>query len=583
MEKLAELLASYMTAQDPAHLNQALRISRKPMHHYIQEFMTQAPHLKHADVLLYRTYVLKNGPFIDETVAADLNKSDKRAADVRQAGNRLYLSKQYPEALEKYNESICWADGADSENLGIGYANRSAIYYDMGEYELSLANIVLAKKHNYPERLMPKLQTREHNCKEKIAEGQSQLAMRCPSLAMNVEPHPMIPFMAAGIAQKELPGYGRSLVAERPFKAGDVILKEKAWLAAISPELKYKNCNHCSADNFYSLIPCPNCVSVMYCSEKCLEEGLKYSHRFECGITEKLHHISWGSSRIWMGSRAFFYGLTLFNDDMKNMMDYCEANGRNGADPLTLDYSKYDPLEEFKVFHKTKLATSEFLYEDSFRFYAALYFSVYMKNPLVRSIVSTKAHKDFMLRSILDYMRIIGFLIIGPRQNFTNQLFSIGSVCNHSCDPNTVAAVQYGQLKFIILRPIAAGDQILISYGPLVYESTDSERRQALSMYHFVCICDACDAYKMRRRKETSKRLPGIPLKQLKAMSELLHDDAADGAAKLTMMQQIVNRYQHSYPRKDYMDSLDLYYKLLGITFLKETQDLRRTTAAESA
>lgn len=585
MDLLTELYAYYLAAElgySPAHLQQRDRIHRKPMSNYTEEFFNRAPHLQNADVVAYRNYVLKNGPFIDETVAPDLLKSNKKAAEVRQVGNRLFLAKDFKEALEKYNESICWAEG-NSEDLGIGYANRSAIYYDMGEYELSLHNIDLAKKRSYPQRLMPKLLARELNCKEKIANGHSKCAERCLKLAMNVEANPKRPFMAAGIEQKELPDYGRSMVAERAFKAGDVILQEQAMLASISPELKFKNCNHCSIENFHSLIPCPNCVSVMYCSEECLEKGLKSSHRFECGITEKLHHISYGSSRVFMGSRAFFYGLTLFNDDVKNMMEYCEANGRTGADPFTLDYTAYDPLEEFKVFHKVKLPTKKFLYEDSFRFYAAVYYSIYIKHPLVRSIVTTRAQKDFMLRSILDYMRIIGFLIIGPRQNFTNQIFPIASVCNHSCDPNMAAATYYGHLKFIAIRPIAKGDQIVVSYGPLAREHSDNERRQAIQMYHFDCLCDTCNVVKLRNRLSAVKKLPPIPYKHMITVKKVIEDpDTTDAAGKLNMLQQFAERYAFAHPRDDYVALLDLYRELLISMFTKEVQDQLRAKAGQS-
>ncbi|XP_065081821.1 SET and MYND domain-containing protein DDB_G0273589-like [Ochlerotatus camptorhynchus] len=563
-------------------LQQLHRLNRKPMSNYTVECFNRAPHLQNADVIAYRTYVLKNGPFIDESVAADLLKSNKKASEVRLVGNRLFLAKDSKAALEKYNESICWAEG-NSEDLGIGYANRSAIYYDMEEYELSLHNIELAKKHSYPQRLMPKLLARELNCKEKITNGHSKRVQRCLKLAMNVEVNPKRPFMAAGIEQKELPSYGRSMVAERAFKAGDVILQEQAILTSISPELKFKNCNHCSVDNFHSLIPCPNCVSVMYCSVECLEKGLKFSHRFECGIAEKLHHISYGSSRIFMGTRAFFYGLTLFNDDVQKMMEYCKANDRTGADPFTLDYTDYDPLEEFKIFHKAKLPTNKFLYEDSFRFYAAVYYSIYIKHPLVRSIVTTRAQKDFMLHSFLDYMRIIGFLIIGPRQNFTNQLYSIASVCNHSCDPNTAAATYFGQLKFIAIRPISKGDQILVSYGPLAREYSDNERRQAIKMYHFNCLCDACNVVQLRCKLSAAKKLPPIPYKHLITVQKLIEDPNTNDAGKLNMLQQFAERYVYAHPRNDYVVLLDIYRELLLTMFTKEVQDQLRAKANQLA
>lgn len=575
MDKLIELYASYLQS---AQCQQWDHVNRKPMSNYTMEFSTRAPHLQKSDVVGYRNYVLKNGPFIDETVAPDLLKSNKKASEVRQVGNRLFLANDFRAAAEKYNESICWAEGKD-EDLGIGYANRSAIYYEMEQYEFSLNNIELAKKHNYPQRLMAKLLAREINCKNKMKIEHSKPTQRCLKLEMNLDANPKIPFMAAGIEQKVLPSYGRSMVAERAFKAGDVLLQEQAMLAAISPERKFTNCNHCSINNFDNLIPCPNCVSVMYCSEECLEKGLKFSHRFECGITEKLHHIAYGSSQIFMGSRAFLYGLTLFNDDLKSMMEYCEANGRAGADPFTLDYTAYDPLEEFKVFHKAKLPTNKFLYEDTFRFYAALYYSIYIKHPLVRSIVTTKAQKDFMLRSILDYMRIIGFLIIGHQQNFTNQLFPIASVCNHSCDPNTVAAIYYGKLKFIAIRPISKGDQILVSYGPLAREHLDVERRQVIQMFHFNCLCDTCNSTKLRRILSAAKKHPPIPHKHQNTVRMVIGDPEANNAAKLNMLQQFAERHVYAYPRKDYVLLMDVYRELLDSMFVEEVQGQLRAKA----
>lgn len=48
---------------------------------------------------------------------------------------------------------------------------RSVIYYEEDEYEFVRANIELAKKHNYPEKLMPKLLAREENSKKTIKNG----------------------------------------------------------------------------------------------------------------------------------------------------------------------------------------------------------------------------------------------------------------------------------------------------------------------------------------------------------------------------------------------------------------------------
>lgn len=84
-------------------------------------------------------------------------------------------------------------------------------------------------------------------------------------------------------------------------------------------------------------------------------------------------------------------------------------------------------------------------------------------------------------------MRIINFLTLGRSLDGTTQLYSIASVCNHSCVPNTYAAYRAGQLKFIVLRPIARNEHISISYGTCYGEHSDSERKQMAELMHFVC------------------------------------------------------------------------------------------------
>ncbi|XP_062556491.1 uncharacterized protein LOC134221303 [Armigeres subalbatus] len=547
---------------------------------YAMEFFSRAPHMKGSDVITYRNYVLKKGPFIDDIVAPDQPKNNQKAAAIRQEGSRFYRAKDFPTALEKYNESICWAE---YEHLGIGYANRSAVYYEMGEYELCMLNIDLARKHNYPQTMLPKLQEREQNCKRNIFRLKSKLMEPYYKLTMEVSANPKRPFMADGIVQEHIAGYGRSMVAKRKFNIGDVILQEKAWLSAIHPDMKYKNCSHCSSENFHSLIPCPKCVSVMYCSKECMKKGWKFSHRFECGMTEKLHHVFDDSCRMIMAPKAFFYGLTLFQDNLKSMMSFSKTN-RNSTndDPFTLDYSSYDPLEEFKIFHKKKIPTDKFEHEDMCRFYAALYYSIYIKHPLVRSIFVTKEQKNFMLNSFLKYMRIIDFKVIGYRM-FTTQLYSIASVCNHSCDPNTIAVTHFGQLKFIVTRPIAVDEQILISYGPLLRKHLKSERKYELECYHIDCLCDSCNDVKWRSMQVAAMKLPALPQRSLMILKKRVEDPNIDDQLKTNLLKDFVAQYAYAYPRDDYVQALDVYRDFLVKAFVAEVKNHSRVTAGQMA
>uniref|UniRef100_A0A8D8KL58 (northern house mosquito) hypothetical protein n=1 Tax=Culex pipiens TaxID=7175 RepID=A0A8D8KL58_CULPI len=89
----------------------------------------------------FRDFVLEQ----DEELLSNVEepvKGNAKAAHFRQQGNHFYLAKRYEKALEKYNESICYAE-AGSDQLAMGYANRSAIYFEQGEYEFALLNIGL--------------------------------------------------------------------------------------------------------------------------------------------------------------------------------------------------------------------------------------------------------------------------------------------------------------------------------------------------------------------------------------------------------------------------------------------------------
>lgn len=96
-------------------------------------------------------------------------KSDKRAEECRNKGNSLYSSNQLLDAIECYNQSLCYAEVAgDLYNLSVGFANRSAVFFKLKLFQECLESIRLAKEHKYPAKLLPKLQKRESNCIEMI-------------------------------------------------------------------------------------------------------------------------------------------------------------------------------------------------------------------------------------------------------------------------------------------------------------------------------------------------------------------------------------------------------------------------------
>lgn len=518
-----------------------------------------------ADIEAYRDMVLAYEEVVD---GAEVAKSDIKAEQLRKAGNRLYHARKYKAALGKYNEAMCCAESG-SEHLAICYANRSAIYYEQEEYELALLNMALAKEHNYPAKILDKLDVREQSCRKKLEQGQSKNIALCPRMGITVEVNPRVPFLAKGIAMRQYPWCNRGLEAERDFRTGDVILDEKAVLSIVDVPLKYYNCSHCSAENQHSLIPCPDCVFAMYCSEECLERDKRLVHRFECGLATKLRNVSMYTSN--MGPKLFLYGLTLFNDDLDQMMEYCEQSVNAGGDPFTLDYRKYDPLAEFKELHKTVLNTNTEI-EGSLKACAALSYAVLIKNPAINSSLTTKSHHRFLLNSLLHYTRVACFLMWNSHVNLSTTstghvlsgLTSVGSLINHSCDPNVAAIYMGGRLKFILLRPIRAGEQILTAYGPTWYD-----RNHPPVTYSFVCACPFCAQPSMQHWLATGRELSLGAERNADMLLAILQDEAFNDVDKLHAIQQYIQRHIRFHP-EDTLSRIMTTYRLYLLEMVKK-------------
>ena len=100
----------------------------------------------------------------------------------------MYQKNKLQEALDYYNQSICLAphppppnaflmhpvephdEGYTHEELALGYANRSAVLFQLKEYELCIRDITRAFDNSYPNNLMYKLFERKARCLKALKE-----------------------------------------------------------------------------------------------------------------------------------------------------------------------------------------------------------------------------------------------------------------------------------------------------------------------------------------------------------------------------------------------------------------------------
>ena len=100
------------------------------------------------------------------------------------------------------------------------------------------------------------------------------------------EAHPQYPALHRGLEVRHTPGQGRCLspppsppficprfvVARSALAAGTVLLAEEPLGWALDVERTGTHCQHCLG-LVTVIVPCPACVSVAFCSQRCKEVG----------------------------------------------------------------------------------------------------------------------------------------------------------------------------------------------------------------------------------------------------------------------------------------------------------------------
>ncbi|XP_053668321.1 uncharacterized protein LOC128718725 [Anopheles marshallii] len=264
-----------------------------------------------------------------------VRKNDTRAASLREQANAVY--KKTPnvpaKALRLYNLSICAAKQG-SKDLGLGYANRSAVYFNSKLYRECLQNIELARSNNYPADMMPKLLQREERCKLLMeAAGESPTEHSTSS-------------HCAIKACLELGKDGKGICTNRSLDEGEKILLEQPFVLVLEPVLAFERCDYCGASNEHNLIPCKGCTAVMYCSEECQEQSLQRYHQFECEIVDDLLLLFRGPKATRMFHvtlRLFWHAVLLFLEDPDGFLKRIETPTelQKYQDPFTLEPSDY--------------------------------------------------------------------------------------------------------------------------------------------------------------------------------------------------------------------------------------------------
>lgn len=435
-------------------------------------------------------------------------KSGDKSEALRSEANRLYVQKKFFDALLKYNASLCSAE-PESENLGLAYANRSAVYFELKLYNECLSNISLARQNRYPEKNLSILKKREEKCFEQMKQQRKPFDL-CNFFKLSYPHNKKLPFIADCLELKVDKKYGRHIVTNHALNVGDVVAIDDPTYKVIKADSRYstcfdsntfQRCANCLRENLLNLIPCTSCCLTMYCSADCLNSAHRRHHRYECEIVDELL----ASGIMHIAFRMFFEGLSLFDGDIHQM----EAFLSQHETPMTV--FDFDKTQDGK---NSFLATMSLVADDKESNFAIHdYESIFQKTKELRSLWTL--NKNF-IRKMFSKLLHVGTLYVhgiggwslkdngtadrnDPKNpSFYQQLNGNGcylfcSLLNHSCAPNIKRLNVDEKVVIVVSRPIEKGGQLFDSYRPNFNNQPRAQRQEALlADYGFHCDCEAC-------------------------------------------------------------------------------------------
>lgn len=424
------------------------------------------------------------------------NKNDGKSKELRVRGNQHFSAKNWDTAMEFYNQSLRYAiDG--SENISLAYANRSACFLEKTKYDQCLADIELAKKANYPQRLMQKLKEREEKCLKSICDnGQRKLNEKIkPTLSFDADEK--YPCLANVLEIRCNDEFGNHIVAARDIGVGQIVMLQDGFVSAAYSDDKTL-CKTClkSTKNFISA---KNCSDAMFCGELCIESN--DIHKFMCGTPcNQCRILALLTESVLKAITAFPNTESLMNFVLaKHNFDSQEC-GTDAQSKYGLFLGLYRPPQGDLNTMVTGLISSVY--------------NCVLEMPEFKHRFQSKREKRFLMHLILQHWFILETTTLSlckeakTQSKDANTVAIFQSLLNHSCFPNVSHQRCGNQMITYTVRPIKMGEQLFIDNG--------------MMNNHFQCKCSKCNPSWQREDRNRMESEPDF--KDIKRF-----DDSGDG------------------------------------------------------
>jgi SET and MYND domain-containing protein 4 len=181
-------------------------------------------------------------------------KDNQKAVIFRNQGNMKFNQRQFYEALVCYNKSLCFAKSG-SDNSGLAYANRSAIYLEVKEIDKCLENIQLARAHKYANEA--KLNEREEKAQNlKVNNRKDPENDTANFFKLSYPANERNPSIVNCLEVYESQQFGRYVITNKDLNPGDILVIEEPMFKTTSFDGRFLRCSNCFKSNLLSLVPC---------------------------------------------------------------------------------------------------------------------------------------------------------------------------------------------------------------------------------------------------------------------------------------------------------------------------------------
>lgn len=442
------------------------------------------------------------------------SKSIVKAEEFKQNGNKHFQMKQYNESIQMYTKSALYAP-ADSSNLSVAFANRSASLFYLNRYNDCIKDIVLAVSLNYPKPLCHKIYFRALHCYLKL--GKQQLAKETllkiqemvhdpayeitPLMKESIEKklseitfsdtitqseeqftcnlakvksqitfkeNNNFPNASASIDIKYNEEVGRHVVANKFISKGEILFMEKPIsFALISNESISDRCQNCNSLIGDVSIPCKTCLYT-YCGEKCLNEAWSSYHCWECPGSQM--HLWEKVGIAHLASKVLFNCSTMADkirfNQMQNLVSHFDKISNsdfrmNGitAMMLTIYLSKYTNFFETTNLEDCLISKfSDNVFNSNFNISTNIGKHLYISSLLLRYLYQLRFNAAGIIHSdVIEGDVQMNIVATG--------IYPSASMMNHSCNPDIIKIYIDQYVIIRAAKDIFPNEEIFNSYG----------------------------------------------------------------------------------------------------------------------